>query len=285
MAAIPLDLLDRIRELERQVRELAGRAQMRPALDKILHGDIVIGEGGQLIARAPNGNATFSVGQTPQGDWGIFLRRDDGTRAITIGDDVNDGDQMWRMWARDTGSPAGVLMMDDALCDRFLGRPVLPLQLHPTKRQDSDLAIYQSAWSGAAPATHAVAEIQLYTFASRGGQVKITMRPDGTDHPVTVAEYDVPADTWMYKRVVQPLHDVEYMQWVTWTVDHRNHEANQYIETRLYSALQRHTHTRDEVPRPPQRTPVAAPAAEAPAASAESVPEPPPAPGLRRVDE
>ncbi|GAU67692.1 hypothetical protein SSP35_05_02590 [Streptomyces sp. NBRC 110611] len=63
MAAIPLDLLDRIRTLERQVRELAGRAHMRPALNQINHGAVRIGEGGSLDVRAPNGTQVLGVGQ------------------------------------------------------------------------------------------------------------------------------------------------------------------------------------------------------------------------------
>ncbi|MFB6806608.1 hypothetical protein [Streptomyces sp. NPDC056387] len=294
MAAIPLDLLDRIRALEREVRTLAGRANIRPALDQILHGDITIGEGGQLIAQTPEGTATFKVGQTPQGDWGVFIRRATGTRALTVGDDILEEDQMIRIWSRDKERPTPILM-DDAFSDRFLGRPMLPLQLHPTERQNTALTTYQPAWWGSGPATHAVAEIELYTYANTGGgQVKVTMKPEGGT-AITVAEYDCAPGTWTNKFIQQPMHDIEFMQWVEWTVEHRNKEAGRDVETRLYSALYRHTYTPDEAPRVPTRPPTAAVAAQqgtgpaatdAPPAEAKRRPDPVRAPsGLRTIDD
>ncbi|MFI9203341.1 hypothetical protein [Streptomyces sp. NPDC053048] len=285
MAAIPLDLLDRIRALEQQVRALAGRAQMRPALDKILHGDIVIGEGGQLIAQTPNGTTAFSVGQTVQGDWGITLRRENGTRAISIGDDILENDQMLRMWSRDKDAPDRVLMMDDAFSDRFLGRPVLPLQLHPTSRHyDNAPTDYQLAWWGAGPATHAVVEIGLYNWTAAGGQFKVTMQPAGMPE-VTVGEFDGKAGAWTTKNIVQPLHGVEYMQWVTWSVLHRSAEAGRFVETRIYSAIQRHTYTPEEAPSAPKRTPPAAPPTDTPTTPTAPAPAPAPEPGLHRVND
>ncbi|MFJ7258757.1 hypothetical protein ACIQV2_01090 [Streptomyces globosus] len=294
MAAIPLDLLDRIRALEREVRTLAGRANIRPALDQILHGDITIGEGGQLIAQTPEGTATFKVGQTPQGDWGVFIRRASGTRALTVGDDILEDDQMIRIWSRDKERPTPILM-DDAFSDRFLGRPMLPIQLHPTERQNTALTTYQPAWWGSGPATHAVAELELFTYANTGGgQVKVTMQPEGGT-AVTVAEYDCAPGQWTNKFIQQPMHDVEFMQWVTWTVEHRNKEPNRDVETRLYSALYRHTYTPDEAPRVPTRPPTATataqqgtgPAAtEAPPAEVKRRPDPVRAPsGLRTIDD
>ncbi|GGY27885.1 hypothetical protein [Streptomyces xanthochromogenes] len=283
MAAIPLDLLDRIRELERRVRELTGRAQMRPALDKILHGGITIGEGGQFTAQTPTGAETFKVGETGQGDWGIFLRRQGGTRALTVGDDLLQGDQMIRMWSRDETAPERVLVMDDAFSDRFLGRPMLPLQLHPTARQNTKETTYQPAWWGAGPATHAVAEIEVFTYANAGGgQARVTMRPDGGD-PITVDEWDCPAGQWTDRIITQPLHGVEFMQWVDWTVEHRNKEPNRDIETRLYMALYRHTYGPDEAPRVPTRTPPATAAASPPppATPQQQKPEQ----GMRTIDD
>ncbi|MFE1414360.1 hypothetical protein ACIGFK_37300 [Streptomyces sp. NPDC085524] len=276
MPHVPQDVLDRIAQLERQVKQLTGRANIRPALDTILHGDITIGEGGQLIAQTPTGAETFKVGQTPEGDWGVVVRRATGTRALSVGDDILEGDQMIRMWSRDLGAPDRVLVMDDAFSDRFLGRPVLPIQLHPTERQNTAHTAYQPAWWGYGPATHAVAEIRLLTWANAGGgQVKVTMRPAGRD-PVKVGEWDCPAGEWTDRTVTQPMHDVEFMQWVEWTVEHRNKEAGRDVETRLYSGLYRHTYDPDEAPRVPARTPRAATAA---------TPEPAPEQGTRSIND
>ncbi|MGW1770632.1 hypothetical protein [Streptomyces sp. NPDC002104] len=280
MAAIPQDLLDRIRTLERQVRELSGRAQTRPAMDKILHGDIVIGEGGQLIAQTPEGVATLKIGQTPQGDWGVFIRRADGSRALTVGDDILEDDQMVRLWSRDKDAPDKILVMDDAYSDRFLGRPLLPLQLHPTERQNTASTSWEPAWWGTGPATHAVQHLFISTYANTGGgQVKITMQPDGMA-PVVVAEYTCPAGQWTDREIVQPMHGIEYLQWVDWTIEHRNVQAGRDIETRLFYAINRHTMTPAEAPSPPVRTP---PAAAPLAAPPTAMTPPPPSPGLRRV--
>ncbi|AFU62160.1 hypothetical protein SV1_20 [Streptomyces phage SV1] len=87
MAAIPQDLLDRLRRLEAEVRELRGRSQIRPAMDQILAGDVVVGEGGALSVLDPdNGHTTFRVGEiySATGEFGTVIKRDDGTVAISV---------------------------------------------------------------------------------------------------------------------------------------------------------------------------------------------------------
>ncbi|WKU45964.1 hypothetical protein Q3V23_18925 [Streptomyces sp. VNUA116] len=84
MAAVPLDLLDRIRDLERQVRELAGRSQIRPAMDQVSKGNVRIGEGGTLGVYAPTGHQILGVGYWDNGEYGLFLGRQDGSTAMTI---------------------------------------------------------------------------------------------------------------------------------------------------------------------------------------------------------
>ncbi|WP_432110780.1 hypothetical protein [Streptomyces sp. YPW6] len=285
MAAVPLDLLDRIRALERQVRELTGRAQIRPALDEILHGDVVIGEGGQLITQAPNGNRVFISGQTPQGDWGVGIGREDGTAALTVGDDILEAAQMIRMWSRDRDAPDRILAMDDAFSDRFLGRPWIPLQLHPTERQNTAATSYEPAWVGGGPAFNAVARISLSTWANTGGgQVRVRMTPSG-QAAVTVAEYDCPAGQWTSRLVEQPLHGVEFMQYVGWVIEHRNKSTGQDIETRLFTATGRNTFNEGEAPDVPARTAAAA-ATPAPVdVDLAPTTESPAEPGLRTIDD
>ncbi|MGD6762036.1 hypothetical protein ACOKM5_24185 [Streptomyces sp. BH097] len=93
---MPQDVLDRIASLERQVRELTGRANIRPALNQILNGDVQIGEGGQLIVKAPGGVQHFMVGQLgtryDEREFGVIIRRRDGTTALSIfnGDDAEN---------------------------------------------------------------------------------------------------------------------------------------------------------------------------------------------------
>ncbi|MFD6873285.1 MULTISPECIES: hypothetical protein [unclassified Streptomyces] len=254
MPAVPQDLLDRVRDLERRVRELAGRAQMRPALTEIMHGDIRIGEGGRLIAQAPTGKVVFESGQTPQGDWGIKLAREDGTPALTVGHDVSTTSQMIRIQSRDEGAKNRQLVMDDFYSDRFLGRPWIPLQLHPTERQDTGQTGYEIAWWGGGPAINAVAEITLVTYAAAGGgQVKVT-KESATGSQV-VAEYDCPATDWTTRVITVPMHGVEYMEYVSWKVEHRCKTSGSNIETRLYCATGRNTYSEAEKPSDPIRTP------------------------------
>ena len=79
MAFVPQDVLDRIAALEREVRTLRGRAQMRPTLNQVLNGDVTIGEGGRLIVKDPDGTTVFATGQTPTiGDYYTTMFRDDG---------------------------------------------------------------------------------------------------------------------------------------------------------------------------------------------------------------
>ncbi|MGP3687364.1 hypothetical protein ACTVZO_22125 [Streptomyces sp. IBSNAI002] len=254
MAAVPQDLLDRVRDLERRVRELAGRAQMRPALTEIMHGDVRIGEGGRLITQAPGGNVVFESGQAPQGDWGVKLAREDGSNALTVGYDYSTTSQMIHIWSRDTAAKNRILVMDDFYSDRFLGRPWIPLQLHPTERQDTGQTGYEVAWWGGGPAFNAVGELHLVTYAGAGGgQVKVTMEP--ASGPRVIAEYDCPAGQWTERTITEPMHGVEYMEHVMWTVEHRCKGSGSNIETRLYSATGRNTYVESEKPSDPVRTP------------------------------
>ncbi|MEU8519783.1 hypothetical protein [Streptomyces sp. NPDC048577] len=90
MAIIPTDLLDRIRGLERQVRDLMGSANTSPPLNLISGGEVVIGEGGRLRVRTSGGEDLLYLGRvepdrdedTPQ--QGFVVRRDDGSLALTV---------------------------------------------------------------------------------------------------------------------------------------------------------------------------------------------------------
>ncbi|MFF4706681.1 hypothetical protein [Streptomyces sp. NPDC001297] len=255
MTYVPQDVLDRLSALEREVRQLRGRAQMRPALNQILNGDVRIGEGGRLIAEAPNGNRIFMTGQTPAGDWALGIARPtDGTAALTVGDeDAAGAGQMIRMWNRDQGNP-DVIVMDDAFSERFLGRPWVPIGLYPTARQSYTGTAYDTAWWGNSPAHNAVAVISVFTYAGTGGgQVKISMTPAGGSAQ-TLAEYDVAANTWTQRVVEAPLDGVEFLQSITWDVSHRAKTSGQNVETRMYRAYTRNTFTVSEAPDAPVRT-------------------------------
>ncbi|MER0481579.1 hypothetical protein ABR737_25130 [Streptomyces sp. Edi2] len=263
MATVPNDLLDRIRDLERKVRELAGRAQTRPAMDEIREGDVRITEGGQLVVTPPGKTfSTFTVGEWPDGSYGTVLRRFDGTFALTVEGEKEDRGT-WRLWSRDLASPDRILVMDDRHSDRFLGRPWLPLGLHPTADQSSTSDQWRYAWVGGAPAHNAVAVLKLSTLAEAGGTVRVRMLPEG-GKPVTVDEWEVPAGKWTARTIQRPLHGVGFLDHLGWQIEHRSAKARKPIETRLFAAHGRNTFAAAEAPD--------APAGEA--ADASSKPDP-----------
>jgi hypothetical protein len=201
---VPEDLLDRISALERQVRQLTGRAAIRPALTQVLAGDVVIGEGGQLIAQTPTGTRTFIVGQTPQGDWGVGLAREDGTAALTVGDDVLTGRQMVRTHSRS----GNVIMMDDAYADGYLGRPWVPIPCTPGVdfTADDDTPMY----SGYIHTQHKVLAVNLQLLAPTGTAAQVYMRLGQMQVGPTWTVSSSAAKTEVNERVVLPATDFPY---------------------------------------------------------------------------
>ncbi|WP_053913653.1 hypothetical protein [Streptomyces sp. TP-A0875] len=261
MAYVPQDVLDRIAALEREVRQLRGRASMRPALNQIVHGDLVVGEGGRLLVRAPGGPAVFETGQSPTaGDYFTMLRRDTGAQALSIGANTYPGDdaptQMIRMWDRS----GNAIVMDDYHADRFLGRPWMPVQLHPTGRQSHSGTSYEQAWVGTSPAHNAVLRLSLTTWAGTGGgQTRVVLTADGTD--TTLAEWDSPAGQWTGRVITHPLHGLGFLDDFSLRVDNRARTAGQTVETCLYYAYTRNTRTANDTPNAPTTTADAPPPA------------------------
>ncbi|MCO6747874.1 hypothetical protein KQH21_06765 [Streptomyces sp. IpFD-1.1] len=254
MAFVPQDVLDRIAALEREVRQLRGRAQMRPALNQVLNGDVTIGEGGRLIVQDPDGTAVFSTGQTPGiGDYYTLMRRDTGDLAFAIGansfEDDDAPSQMVRTWSRD----GSIILMDDYYSDEFLGRPWMPAQLHPTERQSYTGTSYAAAWVGTTPAHNAVLYLRTSTYANAGGgQVRAVLTYGGTE--TTLDEWDCPAGQWTSHTITHPLHGVRFLGSFSLSIDHRNKSTGQNCETRVWSAYTRNTFTEAEAPDPPPAT-------------------------------
>ncbi|MCZ9347884.1 hypothetical protein NGM37_60415, partial [Streptomyces sp. TRM76130] len=63
MATIPTDLLDRIRAIERRVRELMASANSSPPMNQVGSGDIVVGDQGRIRARTSLGDDLLLVGR------------------------------------------------------------------------------------------------------------------------------------------------------------------------------------------------------------------------------
>ncbi|WP_411073785.1 hypothetical protein [Streptomyces sp. cmx-4-7] len=132
MAIIPTDLLDRIRTLERQIRELMGSANTTPALNRINDGEVVIGDGGRLRVRSAGGEDLIHMGRVepdrgpnkPQ--QGLMVRRDDGSLALTVRTSAPErfdaqSVQVFDRWGN-------VVVADDST-QRGLARPYIPYAL------------------------------------------------------------------------------------------------------------------------------------------------------------
>ncbi|MGW7197214.1 hypothetical protein [Streptomyces chryseus] len=129
MTHVPQDLLDRLARLERQVHQLTGRAHIRPAMDQVLNGAVVIGEGGSLDVRAPNDAQILGAGRFSTGRHGVSMAREDGTGvAFEVGGNSTTAEQMVRIYPRE-GYPSTPIVMDDAHADGYLGRPFVPIPL------------------------------------------------------------------------------------------------------------------------------------------------------------
>ncbi|MFE7782030.1 hypothetical protein [Streptomyces nigrescens] len=243
---MPQDVLDRIASLEREVKQLRGRAQIRPALNQVLGGDVVIGEGGQLIAQTPGGQRTFAVGQTPQGDWGVGLYRQDGSAALTVGDDNLADSQMIRMWSREATAPDAerILIMDDAWSDRFLGRPSMPIPMQSTAGQTTSSTTPTSAWTGGSRLTNAVLYAAFETYTPAGVTADVVFEDSDGAVESWVANT---SNGWTFHDLTKPVRQ-KFMEHVNYRLKHSVRSGSGEIRTNCLGVYTRHTFTPSEAP-------------------------------------
>lgn len=291
MAAIPLDLLDRIRTLEQQVRELTGRAQTRPALDKVLHGDVTIGEGGRLLVQDPDGTNILATGQSAAGDWFVTLRRDNGTPALSIGANSYQGDeatnQMVRAYTRN-GVP---FLMDDYYTGEYLGRPSIPIPWQPTTTVSSTSTTPITAWLAATRVQCAVAYLtaEIWCPANASVTAEIECRTPGATGYETWQTWTFTAGAtgkWESFTLTRPMHGIAFFTHVTWRLRHHVSKGTGTVVTQVLGSYQRNTFTTAEIPDPPAGA-ASAPVQFAAPAPAPVPDSPPPAAetGLHLVEE
>ncbi|MEU3917125.1 hypothetical protein [Streptomyces sp. NPDC029004] len=245
MPYVPQDVLDRLAALEREVRTLRGRAQMRPALNQVMNGDVVIGEGGQLIAQTPGGTRTFLVGQTPGGDWGVGFGREDGTAALTVGDDINGGDeQMIRMWSRDATAPDRVLVMDDAYSGRFLGRPSFPIPMQATAGQRTNNPNTVTAWTGASRLMNAVLYAAFETYTPAGTTADVSFDDGLGQIDSWIANT---SNGWTFHAITKPVRQ-NFMDHCNYRLKHSVRSGTGTIETNCLGVYTRNTFSPSEAP-------------------------------------
>lgn len=209
MAYVPQDILDRINALEREVRTLRGRAQIRPALNQVLNGDVAIGEGGTLTVRTPDGNEQFRVGDMAWAggetvrEFGAVIRRQDGTTAIAVwnGSGVEGQPQVLRLldarghliFAEDVTAEQGGLFRPhlaqpwhDATFSRWpstTSTSYTALQEAHIETEHPRLRVYaRHAWSGSASTLRLVVNGSTVATSAVGGVID--------------AEFNVPDYQW-----------------------------------------------------------------------------------------
>ncbi|MFF0744221.1 hypothetical protein ACFYVL_27865 [Streptomyces sp. NPDC004111] len=295
MAAIPLDLLDRIRALEQQVRQLTGRAQIRPALDQVLHGDVTVGEGGRLLVQDPDGTNIVETGQSAAGDWFVRLRRDNGSPALGVGANTYTGDetkQMVRIFSRN----GAAVVMDDYYSDEYLGRPSIPIPWQPSYPTTSS-ANPVTAWIALGRVQCAVFYVAAEVYAPPNATVTVDIetRPPGGDWEnwETWTVTGTAAGRWEARELTRPMHGIPHFTHTMWRLRHHVSKGTGQAMTVVLGGYQRHTFTAAETPDPPPAAARAAAAeAETPQLAALRTPADegtaapgPVEPGLRTIDD
>ncbi|MDX3841725.1 hypothetical protein [Streptomyces europaeiscabiei] len=240
MPYVPQDVLDRLAALEREVRQLRGRAQMRPALNQVLNGDVVIGEGGQLIAKTPGGIRTFIVGQTPEGDWGVGLGREQGTAALTVGDDVLTNAQMIRTWSRS----GEVIVMDDAWADGFLGRPSMPIPMQPTSGRETSNTDTTTAWTGATRLMNPVLYAAFETYTPAGVTADVSFDDGLGEVDSWVANT---SNGWTFHEITKPVRQ-NFMDHCNYRLKHSVRTGTGSIRTNCLGVYTRNSFSASEAP-------------------------------------
>ncbi|GGP91651.1 hypothetical protein [Streptomyces roseolilacinus] len=180
MAIIPTDLLDRIRTLERQIRELMGSANTTPALNQINDGEVVIGDGGRLRVRTAAGEDLIHMGRvqpdrgpdTPQ--QGLMVRRDDGSMALTVRTTAPDRLETQPVQIFDRRG--NVVVADDA-AQRGLARPYIPYPLprpvDTARWETTGNTAWTTLYSGPGIAQHPRLYARIAVQGSAGAQVRL----------------------------------------------------------------------------------------------------------------
>ncbi|MEU3102920.1 hypothetical protein [Streptomyces griseoflavus] len=268
MPYVPQDVLDRLANLEREVRQLRGRAQIRPALNQIANGRVVIGEGGTLEVLAPDGTGLFGVGQfgsfynhtdgTPQ--QGVMMQREDGTTAFTIRaipSALGVDDQPIIIWDR-TGH--GVLS-DDATSGRGLGSPALPLpfQKLPAGGEVITGASFENCWFASVQRMNPVATVQIELGVAPGstGEVRVQYRVANEADWSTVGSFTASAPSsasgaqYTTRWITFPLDRAEFEQVVFVRVQAREVSGADGVQCNCLGGYTRRTYSTSEVPDPP----------------------------------
>ncbi|MBG0853222.1 hypothetical protein I2W78_15535 [Streptomyces spinoverrucosus] len=177
MPQLPEDIIDRLTAMERRIQQLSTAVNSRPALNKVSGGGVEITDGGYLAVRPPGGGpAVFAVGAWQGTEYGLAIRRQTGTLAMSLhnGDGTSTSQQPLRIY----DSQAREIFSDDIVTGG-LARPwlvMLPPQDTGTARWPQTTA---TSWTTIAvshnPVWQPKMRLMLNTRVSSGaaGQVRV----------------------------------------------------------------------------------------------------------------
>ncbi|WP_053649578.1 MULTISPECIES: hypothetical protein [unclassified Streptomyces] len=270
MPFVPQDLLDRISALEREVRQLRGRAQMRPRMDEISNGRVVIAEGGSLEVLAPDGTGLFGVGafstyfNHPDGSrqQGVIMQREDGTTAFSIrafpdAELGGAGTQAVSIWDRSGHQ----VISDDTTSGRGIGSPALPVPFQPLPPANEviETSSFVNCWFATIQAHNPVASLQLEFAAAPGAtceikvQYRVASEANWTDIKTDSVAAPASATALVYKTAwyTFPLDRAEFEHVVFIRIQGRQKSGTGGVRVSCLGGFTRRTYGRDEIPEPP----------------------------------
>lgn len=203
----PQDIIDRLRDVERQVRELSGRMNIRPALNTIVGGSVTIKGGGSLLVQDVDGTNVLWAGRTTpdvdgQPQQAVTVRRMDGSLAFSV-------------WTPNTTGPQAVQISDKNSKQVFADDTVAGGLAVPYLSCPNPVPFAQSTWGTTTAATWAsiarsigflhhpklyVNAVMATTSGVASGQIRVTINgtaiatssPDNNIDGV----FDVPSWAW-----------------------------------------------------------------------------------------
>ncbi|MGW8767672.1 hypothetical protein ACWGN5_34885 [Streptomyces sp. NPDC055815] len=270
MPFVPQDLLDRLNKVESEVRQLRGRAQMRPRMDQISNGRVVIAEGGSLEVLAPDGTGLVGVGAFS--DWwnhpdgskqqGVVMQREDGTTAFSIRAFPDAGlggagTQAVGIWDR-TGHH---VISDDTTSGRGIGSPALPMPFQPLPPANEVITTssFVGCWFASIQAHNPVATLQLEFAAAPGAtcEIKVQYRlaSEASWSDIQTDSVAAPANAGALVSKTAwytfPLDRAEFEQLVFVRIQGRQKAGIDGVRVSCLGGFTRRTYSRSEVPDPP----------------------------------
>ena len=143
----PQDIIDRIRALERQIRDLSGRINIRPALNTIVGGSVTIKGGGALVVQDTSGDNVLSIGRISpdlngEPQMATVIRRMDGSLAFAVWSGDTTGNQPVRIYDKNSQ-----MVFADDVTAGGLAVPYLPLPLPVASAGASFFSSNTATWN------------------------------------------------------------------------------------------------------------------------------------------